>query len=217
MLKPITNQIINRYQFSAGSENINNKHVRIPRIGTKGTSGARNGRFASGFVLRITRTAPQTITKANRVPMLVISARMPSGRSPAIVATNKPVRIVDFQGVRHFGWTAPKKLFGTRPSRPSANITRGWLNIITSNTEVIPVIAPKATRYCIQTIPACLNASTTGASMLICLDGTIPVSTAETRMYRMVQIISDAMMPFGTSLAGSRASSEWTETESNSM
>src|SRR2546428_9780900 len=103
MLKPITSQMISRYQFSAGSENINSKQVRIPSIGTNGTRGARKGRFALGFVLRITNTAPQTITKANRVPMLVISAKMLSGMNPAIEATNKPVRIVDFHGVRNLG------------------------------------------------------------------------------------------------------------------
>src|SRR2546422_10207140 len=103
MLKPITSQIISRYQFSAGSENISSKQVRIPRIGTSGTSGARKGRFALGLVLRITITAPQTITNANKVPMLVISARMLSGMNPAIDATKRPVRIVDFQGVRNFG------------------------------------------------------------------------------------------------------------------
>src|SRR5437867_1241220 len=105
--------MINRYQFSAGKENINSKQVRMPRIGISGTSGARNGRAAFGLVLRITITAPQTITKANNVPMLVISARMLNGRKPAIDATNSPVRIVDFHGVRNVGCTAPKKLFGT--------------------------------------------------------------------------------------------------------
>src|SRR6185312_8513565 len=98
-----SSQMISRHQFSAGSENIKSKQVRIPRIGTSGTSGARNGRFASGFVLRITSTAAHTITKANRVPMLVISAKRVSGRNPAIDATKMPVRIVDFQGVRNLG------------------------------------------------------------------------------------------------------------------
>src|ERR1700682_228206 len=99
----MSSQMINRYQFSAGSENINNKQVRMPRIGTSGTKGARNGRLALGFVLRMTMTAPQTITNANKVPMLVISAKMLSGIKPAIEATKRPVRIVDFQGVRNFG------------------------------------------------------------------------------------------------------------------
>src|SRR5437773_12466874 len=98
----MSSQMISRYQFSAGSENIKSKQVRMPRIGTKGTKGARKGRFASGLVLRITMTAPQTMTKANKVPMLVISAKRLNGRKPAIEATNRPVRIVDIIGVRHF-------------------------------------------------------------------------------------------------------------------
>src|SRR5260370_10187963 len=99
MIKPAISQMINRYQFSAGSENIRRRQVRIPRIGTSGTNGARNGRFAFGFVLRMTNTAPQTITNANNVPMLVISARILSGISPAIEATKRPVRMGDFQSV----------------------------------------------------------------------------------------------------------------------
>src|SRR2546427_446621 len=81
----------------------------------------------------------------------------------------------------------------------------------------MPVIAPAATRYCIQVSPARLNASTTGASILISLEGTMPVKTADTAMYNSVQMTSDAMMPTGTSWAGFRASSEWTDTESNPM
>src|SRR5437667_12681936 len=103
MVQPTTSQILSRYQYSAGNENISSQQGAIPSIRTNGTSGARNGRLALGFVLRMTITAPQTITKAKSVPMLVISARIPSGRNPAIAATNSPVRIVDFQGVRNFG------------------------------------------------------------------------------------------------------------------
>ena len=80
---------------------------------------------------------------------------------------------------------------------------------------MIPVIAPAATRYCIHFRPTRLNASTTGASMLISLVGTMPVNTAETAMYKTVQIINDAMMPTGTSFEGSRASSECTEPNQN--
>ena len=43
-------------------------------------------------------------------------------------------------------WIAPKKLGGTRPSRAIARKTRGWLSIITSRTEVIPVRAPSEIR-----------------------------------------------------------------------
>ena len=77
---------------------------------------------------------------------------------------------------------SPKKDRGTSPSRARASITRGWLSIITSSTDVIPVIAPAATRYCIHFKPTRLKASTTGASMLISVEGTIPVNTADTAM-----------------------------------
>ena len=43
------------------------------------------------------------------------SAEIPSGATQ-----NMPIRICDFHGVRNFGWTAPKKLGGTMPSRAIA-------------------------------------------------------------------------------------------------
>ncbi len=54
-----------------------------------------------------------------------------------------PVRMVDFQGVRYFSCTAPKKDLGKRPSRAMASQTRGWLSIMTRSTEVMPVSAPR--------------------------------------------------------------------------
>src|ERR1041384_6742608 len=113
MTNPIKSQMISRHQFSAGNENINSRHVSMPRIGVSGTNGARKGRFAFGLVLHIPSTAAQPITNANGVRMLVISAKRVSGKTPAIDATKTPVRIVDFQGVRNFGWIDPKKAFGT--------------------------------------------------------------------------------------------------------
>ena len=84
-----------------------------------------------------------------------------------MIATKTPVRIVDFQGVRNRSWTAPKKLGGTRPSRAIASKMRGWLSIMTSSTEVMPVSAPTEIRNCAQGSPTWRNASETGASMLI--------------------------------------------------
>src|SRR5262245_24860704 len=101
---------MSRYQFSTGSENINNRHERMPSIGTIGYNGARNGRSALGLVLRMINTAAQTITKANSVPMLVMCSSASIGRNPVRVATNTPTRIVDFHGVRNLGCTAAKKL-----------------------------------------------------------------------------------------------------------
>ena len=50
-----------------------------------------------------------------------------------------------------------------------ASHTRGWLNIMTSRTEVIPVIAPRLMRKRAHGRPARRNASETGVSMLISL------------------------------------------------
>src|SRR5262245_65162825 len=99
---PMANQMTSLYQFSAGSENISNRQIAIPAIGTKEPSGARNGLSAFGFVFLMIRTALQTITKASSVPMFTRSARIVSGKNEARVLTNRPVRIVDFHGVRNF-------------------------------------------------------------------------------------------------------------------
>ena len=92
----------NLYQFSNGSENIRIAHIITPRIGTNGYNGALKGLLASGLVLRIIKTAVQTIMNAKRVPIFTSSARILSGRNPARTATKIPVMIVDFQGVLNF-------------------------------------------------------------------------------------------------------------------
>ena len=155
----------------------------MPRIGVSGHEGhPERPRAPSGFVRRMMSTAAHTMTNAKSVPMLTSSARMRSGRKAAPMATKTPVRIVDFHGVRNFSWIAPKKLCGTRPSRAIARMTRGWLSIMTSSTEVMPVSAPSEIRNCAHGSPTCRNASETGASMLILSYGTMPVSTAATAM-----------------------------------
>src|SRR5512135_3689461 len=106
MQKPIASHTMSRHQFSAGNENISTRQQKMPAIGTNGTQGDRKGRSASGCVLRMMSTAEHTMTKASSVPILVSSASTRNGRKVAIVPTNKPVRIVDFHGVRNFGWTA---------------------------------------------------------------------------------------------------------------
>ena len=117
---PIHNQTNNLSQFSFGSENINIKQVTIPAIGTNGKRGALNGLSALGCVFLIIKTAEQTITNANKVPMLTSSAKILSGRKLARIATKIPVRMVDFHGVRNFLCTAPKILGGSKPSRAIA-------------------------------------------------------------------------------------------------
>ena len=75
----------------------------MPRIGTSGTNGVRNGRRRPGLVRRMTSTAAHTMTKAISVPMFTRSARILSGKSAATAATSTPVRMVALCGVRKRG------------------------------------------------------------------------------------------------------------------
>jgi hypothetical protein len=56
--------------------------------------GTLNGRCASGRFRRRMITATHTTTKANSVPMLVISPRTLIGVNPATIATTMPVMMV---------------------------------------------------------------------------------------------------------------------------
>ena len=53
-----------------------------------------NGLSAFGFVLRIIRTAVQTIVNAKSVPILTNSARILNGKKPVNILTKMPVKIV---------------------------------------------------------------------------------------------------------------------------
>ncbi len=88
-----------------------------PRIGTSGTSGVLNGRGVLGSRTRSTHTPDrQTSTKANSVPIDVMSPTRSSGRNPANMPTKpKNTRLVRY-GVRYLGWTSENS-FGSRPSR----------------------------------------------------------------------------------------------------
>ena len=167
MLSPRASQTARRSQFSEGSENISRRQKPMPRIGTKGTNGARKGRAAFGFVRRMMSTAAQTITKASRVPMFTRSARTRSGTRAATVATKRPVTMVDLCGVRKRSCTAPKNPTGSKPSRAMARSTRAWLSIMTRSTEVMPVMAPSEIRKRAHGSPAWRKASATGALMSI--------------------------------------------------
>ena len=65
--------------------------------------------------------------------------------------------------------------------------------------------------------PRSRKARATGASILICCQFTIPVSTAATATYKMVQIPSEAIMPMGKSRCGFLASCAVVETASKPM
>src|ERR1700674_4370060 len=160
-------------------------------------------------------TAVQTMANASRVPMFTSSAKMRSGRTAPMAAQQHPVKVVAFQGVRKRSWIAAKNPGGSRPSRAMARKILGWLNIMTRSTEVMPATAPTETSNSAHGSPTCRNASDTGASILIWLYGTIPVSTADTAIYNTVHKTNETMMPMGTSREGFLASSAWVDAESN--
>src|SRR5580692_5760708 len=112
----MTSQTIRRSQFDQPSEYISAKLTTMPRIGTTGTHGVLNGRGCSGCFQRITNTPAQTITKAKRVPMLVMRPTMLSGRKAENGATMKKNKMFDRHGVRYFGWIS-ENTRGIRPSR----------------------------------------------------------------------------------------------------
>ena len=87
-------QIISRNQVSHGNEAICAKHIKMPRIGNKGTKGVLKGRGVSGLVRRSTITLPQTITNASNVPIDTSSPNNPIGNKPATTAANAPVIMV---------------------------------------------------------------------------------------------------------------------------
>src|SRR5688572_3502322 len=96
-------------------------------------------------------TAKQTTTKANSVPMLVISPSTWIGVNPATIETMTPVMIVVMYGVRYLGWTLLTAA-GSNWSRLMAKKMRGWLISMTSSTLVIPATAPAETSPAAQSL-----------------------------------------------------------------
>ncbi|MNH43231.1 hypothetical protein D3C79_1050820 [compost metagenome] len=83
-------------------------------------------------------TPAQTITKASKVPMLVISPTTRMGTNAAKRLTNTANKILDFHGVLHFVCTS-EKTFGNNPSLLIEKNTRDCANKSTSITEVSPI------------------------------------------------------------------------------
>src|SRR5690348_7386682 len=99
MNSPMTSQISKRHQVFAGRLSIAAPDVRIPRIGTRGTSGVLNGRGRSGRFLRRIQTPAHTIMNARSVPIFTSTARSPMGISEAKHATHTPTTIEEIHGV----------------------------------------------------------------------------------------------------------------------
>ena len=85
------------------------------------------------------------MTKANSVPMLVISPTTESGRNAENGVTNSMNKRFERHGVRNFGWMSENTL-GTRPSRDMEKNTRLCPRSITSITEVNPQMMPNLIR-----------------------------------------------------------------------
>ena len=95
--------------------------------------------------------------------------------------------------------------------------TRVCPKSMTSITLVSPARAPRVMIWDAVVRPRSMKARAIGASMLMSRQGTIPVRTADTRMYNTVQTSSEVMIPIGRSRCGFFASCAVVETASNPM
>ena len=74
-------------------------HINTPNEETTGTNGTRNGRGTAGCLTLIIHTPIHTSTKANKVPILVRDNTVLKFKNKAGIATKKPVRMVEKDGV----------------------------------------------------------------------------------------------------------------------
>src|SRR5579862_3617131 len=85
------------------SESIKASDTNMPRMGTTGTQGVRNGRGTSGLRTRMIHTPRHTIVKASNVPRLTSFPRKTIGKKAARKATKQPTTIDVRYGVRKRG------------------------------------------------------------------------------------------------------------------
>ena len=109
-------QINKRSQLLKPRPAIRSRLTIMPRIGTRGTSGVRNGRGSSGWVLphhhdaRADNHESQQRSDARHLADKL--NRHEGGEQPT-----KTMKIMlQRQGVRNFGWMSENS-FGSRPSR----------------------------------------------------------------------------------------------------
>ncbi len=145
-------QTANRIHVTRVRLNIMANEITIPRIGTRGTIGVRNGRASSGLRRRRIHTPAQTMTKASKVPMLTISVSTSIGRDAASTATNMPTVSVEIQGVRKRRWTA-LNMEGSKRSRDMEKNTRDYPSSMTTIVLVRPMSAPSFTSKLPQPTP----------------------------------------------------------------
>src|SRR5437762_5987589 len=114
MAKPTSHQTINLAQFSKPRPAIIARQTRAPSGATIHTAGVLNGAFAI-FLFRIIKMPMHTNTKANKVPILVISPTTLSGINAANKETKTKNTHCDLYGVRCLGCTS-ENTEGTSPS-----------------------------------------------------------------------------------------------------
>src|ERR1039458_4592420 len=109
-------QTIRRSQLIHPSLYIMYELKAIPRIGTNGTHGVRNGLACPGFVFRRTMMAVHTMMKASRVPIFTIFPISSIGVTLPTMAATSPTSMVFFQGVLNLEWISAKNRLGSSPS-----------------------------------------------------------------------------------------------------
>ncbi len=142
MITPITIQIPNRSQVSAGRFSISQTEAATETIGSSGTHGVRKARCSSGRVRRSTITPRATTTNAKSVPMFTRVASSLMLVKPATTAMITPSRMVGRYGVPNRGCVLEKNR-GSSPSRLIAKNTRVWPSSRIMQTVVRPTAAPK--------------------------------------------------------------------------
>ena len=105
----MTVQTASRIQVWLGKVSMSPRQNTIPRIGTTGTNGVRNGRARFGLLTRRTHTPALTMTNASSVPMLTSSASRPTGKNAANAQPTIPTTIVDHVRGAELRMHAPKR------------------------------------------------------------------------------------------------------------
>ena len=156
-------------------------HSAAERIGSTGDQGTRNPRGRSGRVRRSTTMPMLTSTKADSVPMLIISSRRPTSVNAATSAITRPPMIWMRAGVLVCSVVFDSQR-GSSPSRLRAKTMRESPSSSTMMTVVRPAIAPSEITADAQSCPTSRKAVASDgvSSSASCVYDTMPVMTIDT-------------------------------------
>ncbi len=190
-----------------------------PSSGVTGAKGTRKPRGASGLRRRRISTARLTRAKAKRVPMLVASARAPSGMSAARTVTKAVTMTVPARGTPVRGWTLENS-GGMSPSRDIAKRMRICPYCTVSTTLVVAMTAPMDSSTGHRLPPPTERTSTWLSVASVPANrcqGIAPTAASATAQYRAVTRASERMMARGRSRCGFFASSPAVDAASKPM